>query len=68
MLGWCLLAKPGRRMHKFNIDVLFLLQRNWVGIGMWVGDDKGSFALAKTLWLSHLCNVDAGKLGPFHVL
>jgi hypothetical protein len=52
-----------------NIDASFSSQRNRVGIGMSIRDDEGRFLLAKTMWMSPICNVDIGEaLELFHTL
>jgi hypothetical protein len=39
-----------------NIDASFSSQRNRVGIRMCIRDDEGRFVLAKTMWMSPICN------------
>jgi hypothetical protein len=58
--------KPAIGCYKCNIDASFSSSMNKVVIGMCVRDDAGDFVLAKTLWLSPLCDIDLGETVGLH--
>jgi len=58
---------PGRL--KCNINAVFSIVLNRVGIGMCLRDDEGAYILAKTMSLSPLVPVNVGKaLALYHAL
>jgi ribonuclease HI len=62
-------TKPRRGRYKCNVDASFATQSNRVGLGMCIRDDEGRFVIAKTMWISPLCNVSLGEaLGLFHAI
>ncbi|CAJ2655005.1 unnamed protein product [Trifolium pratense] len=61
--------KPATGRYKCNIDASFSSHSNQVGIGICIRDDEGRYVLAKSMWLSPICNVDIGEaLGLFHAI
>jgi hypothetical protein len=57
--------KPLEGRFKCNIDASFSRHLNRIGIGMCIRDDSGTFVLAKTEWISHLCDVHVGESSRF---
>ena len=53
--------KPAEGRYKCNIDASFSRHLNKVGIGICLRDDSGAFVLAKTDWISPLCEVHIGE-------
>jgi hypothetical protein len=53
--------KPLEGRFKCNIDASFSRRLNRIGIGMCIRDDSGTFVLAKTEWISPLCDVHVGE-------
>jgi hypothetical protein len=53
--------KPLEGRFKCNIDASFSRHLNRIGIGMCIRDDSSTFVLAKTEWISHLCDVHVGE-------
>jgi ribonuclease HI len=53
--------KPAEGRYKCNIDASFSRHLNKVGIGICLRDDLGAFVLAKTDWISLLCEVHIGE-------
>ncbi|CAJ2637916.1 unnamed protein product [Trifolium pratense] len=61
--------KPATGRYKCNIDASFSSHSNRVGIGICIRDDEGRSVLAKSMWLSPICNVDIGEaLGLLHAI
>ncbi|CAJ2674072.1 unnamed protein product [Trifolium pratense] len=61
--------KPATGRYKCNIDASFSSHSNQVGIGICIRDDEGRYVLAKSMWLSPICNVDIGEaLGLLHAI
>ncbi|XP_024632220.1 uncharacterized protein [Medicago truncatula] len=53
--------KPLEGRFKCNIDASFSKHLNRVGIRICIRDDSGSFVLARTEWISPLCDVHVGE-------
>ncbi|MCH98629.1 ribonuclease H protein, partial [Trifolium medium] len=54
-------SKPSMGRYKCNIDASFSPGLNKVGIGTCIRDNQGSFVLAKTEWISPMCDVEMGE-------
>jgi hypothetical protein len=65
-LSW---SGPSLGLYKCNIDASFSAQRNKVGTGMCIRDDRCRFVLAKTEWMTSCIDVDLGEaLGLLNAL